>query len=411
MSERKGRLVGAGKGRRVGAAFGAAAVSAIALPALAAAAITTSRDANVVASGLSESLPPGVLVGADFETIPPFGNPAGLGDENLATFPLDGSTFTILSTGNADAADDPNDSNSTSSDNGGGNAGHGQVRDVTTLRLNLEVPADLNCLTFDFRLLSEEFPEFIGSDFNDGFVAEIDQSDFSVSGEGDVTAQRNFAIDENGRVPTVNSTGTSADNAIGTTYDGGTPILRAATQVTPGMHPVFLSVYDASDAAYDTSVFIDNLRLRNVPADQCVKGAVPTPSENRKCQGQKPTVIAADGVATGTKDNDVILGSKFADDIRGRGGNDVICGRGGKDDIKAGGGDDAVQGNNGKDEIMGRVGNDALSGGKRGDVLRGNGGDDVLRGNKGGDELRGGGGDDECHAGNGNKDSESRCES
>jgi len=394
--------------RRLGAVCAVLAFAA--LPASATAAITASRDANVVAAGAIESAGPDAVIGAEFTSIPPNGNPAGSGDSNLAAFPIDGAAYTILSTGNVDSADDPNDSASTSADNGGGPEGHGQVRDVTTLRLDLNVVAPLNCLTFDFRLLSEEFPEFVGSEFNDGFVAEVDQSDFSISQQGDVTAQRNFAVDENGRVPTVNTTGTSSDTSIGTTYDGGTPILRATTPLEPGGHPIFLSVYDASDAIYDTSVLIDNLRLRSIPATQCVKGAAPTPSEGGPCQGQKATVLAADGVATGTKGDDVIKGSKFSDSIRGRGGNDIICGRGGKDEIKGGGGNDRIQGNNGRDEITGRVGDDELIGGKRADVLRGNGGDDLLRGSKGGDELRGGGGEDECFAGKGNKDETFSCE-
>jgi Ca2+-binding RTX toxin-like protein len=378
--------------------------------AVASAAVTPSRDANVVAGGLIESAPAGSVKGAEFVTVPPEGNPAGFGETNLAAFPLDGSRYTLLSTGDATLADTVNSAPNTSTNNFGSDGGHGQVFDVVTLRLDLQVPADENCLTFDFRLLSEEYPEFVGSQYNDGFVAELDQSDFSVVGPGHVEAQRNFAIDENGRVPTVNTTGTSADNAIGTTYDGGTPILRAATPVTPGGHPLFLSVYDASDAIYDTSVLLDNLRLRNVPAVNCTKGAVPTPSEGGQCQGMTPTVIAADGVATGTKGDDVILGSKFADDIRGRGGDDVICGRGGKDTIKGGAGDDTIQGNNGKDTILGRDGNDDLRGNKRSDVLRGNDGDDVLRGQRGGDDLHGGSGTDECHGGKGS-DSKHGCES
>jgi Ca2+-binding RTX toxin-like protein len=210
-------------------------------------------------------------------------------------------------------------------------------------------------------------------------------------------------------VPTVNTTGTSADNALGTTYDGATPIMRATTPITPGVHAIYLSVYDAEDSIFDTSVFVDNLRLRNAPATQCSRGAVPTPSENGKCQGQTPTIIASDGVATGTKGPDVILGSKASDLIRGRGGADVICGRGGKDEIKGGQDDDVIQGNNGRDEISGRAGNDDLRGNKRADVLRGNAGDDLLRGKRGGDELYGGPGDDECHGGKGD-DSEFACE-
>lgn len=393
---------------RCALAIAAAWMMGAVVPGGAFAAVTPTRDAPTVAAAITEDSP-GAVPAAEFTALPPGGNPAAVGDSDLATFPLNGPSYAILSSGDAALADDPNTSTSSGSVNGGGNAGHGAVNDVVTLRLDVAVPQNANCLTFEFRLLSEEFPEYVGSTFNDGFLAELDQSTFNVAGPGNVTAPDNFAIDENGKVPTINTTGTSADNALGTTYDGATPILRATTPITPGPHAVYLSVYDAEDSIYDTSVFVDNLRLRNAPATQCSKGAVPTPSEGGKCQGEKPTVIASDGVATGTKGPDVILGSKASDLIRGRGGDDVICGRGGKDEIKGGQGDDTIQGNNGRDEISGRAGNDELRGGKRADVLRGNAGDDLLRGNRGGDELYGGPGNDECRGGKGD-DADFGCE-
>jgi Ca2+-binding RTX toxin-like protein len=388
--------------RRLRQAAGIAAAIGAALggPATAGATITPTRDATAVAAAIATDAT-GVITGAQFSPIPPNGNPAAVADSELARFPLDGPSYGILSTGDAAAAANANDSTSTSNDNDGDNAGHGQVQDVVTLRLDVTVPPGANCLTFDFRLLSEEFPEYVGSQFNDGFVGELDNSSFRVAGPGNVTAEDNFAIDENGKPPTVNTTGTSADNALGTTYDGATPILRATTQVVPGAHTLYLSAYDASDAVYDTSVFVDNLRLYNAPPTQCVKGATPTPSEGGQCQGKPATVIASDGVATGTPQADVILGSKDSDLIRGRGGDDTICGRGGKDEIKGGQGEDRIQGNNGRDEVSGRAGDDELIGGKRSDVLRGNSGADLLRGSSGDDELFGGPDEDECHGGAG----------
>lgn len=395
---------------RVGAALVASAITAGALAASASAAISPTRDASALANAITDPDTAPAITGAEFTALPPEGsNPAAVVDSDLGSFPLNGNTYTMLGTGNLALADQANTAANTSTDNGGGDAGHGQVFDVVTLRVGMQVPETANCLTVDFRLLSEEFPEYIGSPFNDGFVAELDRSTFNVAGPGTVTAPDNVATDENGKVPTINTSGTSADNALGTTYDGATPILRASTQVAPGPHSLSLSVYDASDAIYDTAVMVDNLRLRSAPAELCKKGAVPTPSEGGRCQGQTPTVIASDGVALGTSGDDVIKGSKQHDRIRGRGGDDVICGRGGKDEIKGGAGDDTIQGNNGQDEISGRAGDDDLRGNKRSDVVRGNGGDDLLRGRNGADELYGGPGEDECY-GNKGDDLKVNCE-
>lgn len=414
--------------------FGAVACAAAlmfgATPSLAA--TTPTRDADVVAGTFIQAMPQGSVTNSAFVEIPPSGNPAAISDSKLAGFPMNGPTFAILSTGDAAAAEEPDSTGARSSTNGGGGGSHGgSVNDLVTLRVDLSVPEGRNCLTFDFRFLSEEFPEYLGSDFNDGFVAELDGSDFQVASTGDVDAPRNIAQDENGKVVTVNTTGTSADNALGTTYDGATPILSGTTPITPGAHQLYLSIYDVNDAVYDSSVFVDNLRLLNAKPEKCQKGAAPTPETGIRCQGKKATVIATDGVAIGTPKRDVIRGSTDDDEIRGRGGDDLICGRAGNDEIDGNGGEDDVRGNGGKDllrgntdddvlgggadddRVLGRGGEDLLRGGSSDDRLRGNGGDDdirghqgddVLHGNAGGDRLRGNGGENRCIGGSGSDD-------
>ncbi|UUZ61291.1 PxKF domain-containing protein [Nocardioides sp. B-3] len=66
-----------------------------------------------------------------------------------------------------------------------------------------------------------------------------------------------------------------AANAAGTTYDGATPLLTAATPVTPGAHTLYLSIFDRGDAIPDSAVMVDNLRFGKVadPATGCVPGA------------------------------------------------------------------------------------------------------------------------------------------
>ncbi len=202
-------------------------------------------------------------------------NPAATADSALAGFPKSGGSYAILSSGNTEFADDPNESGGTSQSNGDG-AGtetHGDgVHDMVQLKINLNVPASANCLSVDFRFLSEEYPEFVGSAFNDGFVAELDTSDFQATDTG-ITAPHNFAFDSTNHVISVNTTGFSDTEAAGTTYDGATPPLRARTPITPGAHAVYLSVFDQSDAALDSAAFIDGLRLSTVPAGTCAAGS------------------------------------------------------------------------------------------------------------------------------------------
>jgi hypothetical protein len=218
---------------------------------------------------------PKLAPSAVFAIRPPYGRVAARASKRLAGFPLDGDWFTILSTGNAFFADDPDKSGAE-----GAFAGGPEVRgarDVTIFRVNLRVPRNRNCLSFRFKYLTEEFPEFIGEEFNDGFVAELDRTTWDTGRVGDpsIQAPDNFAADSEGNRISVNATGDAtlaAKNAKGTTYDGATRRLRASTRITPGRHRLFLSIFDQGDRQYDSAVFIDDLTVSK--KETCESGAV-----------------------------------------------------------------------------------------------------------------------------------------
>jgi hypothetical protein len=138
------------------------------------------------------------------------------------------------------------------------------------------VPAGANCLSFDFRFLTEEYPEHVGQTVNDAFIAELDRSSWTTSPDGTVAAPANFAFDPTGRQISVNASGVtsmSSEEAAGTTYDGATPLLRASTPASPGAHTLFLSVFDQGDPILDSAAFIDNLVFSQEPPGGCVSGA------------------------------------------------------------------------------------------------------------------------------------------
>jgi RTX calcium-binding nonapeptide repeat (4 copies) len=222
-------------------------------------------------------------------------NPTAIVDSSLAGLPFSGPTWGMLTSGNSTFADDPNSSGSTGQSNGGGDGGHGpSFHDVVTLRVNLAVPANVNCLSVDFRFLSDEFPEFVGDSVNDAFVAELDVSDFSADSTQNnrVVAPHNFAFDGQGNVISINTTGAtemSAAAAAGTTYDGATPRLRAFTPITPGVHALYLSIFDQGDSIYDSAVFLDNLVLFATPAGSCGTGATPLPPDTTITAGPSGT--------------------------------------------------------------------------------------------------------------------------
>ena len=245
------------------------------------AAIRPTASAAELAAAMAVN--PASVTGASFVTRPG-GLPTAVSDTPLTGFPNNGPTYTILSTGDATAAERPNtnvpDNATTGLDDQSAMNGGGHVRgdsdfDVVILKVDVSVPTGANCLSLDLRFLTEEYVEFVGQRYNDGFIAELDTSNWSIAGST-ITAPRNFAFDPLGQVISVNAAGTTsvnAENAAGTTYDGATPLLHASTPITPGAHSLYLSIFDAGDDELDSTVFLDNLAVGSVPAAQCRPGA------------------------------------------------------------------------------------------------------------------------------------------
>jgi hypothetical protein len=206
--------------------------------------------------------------------------------DSLGSFPTHGANFGVLTTGLAASVDDPNSNvpdATDASDDKSENLGGGLVRgtssyDVSVLKVDLNVPATANCLRFDFQFLSEEFAEYVNTQYNDAFIAELDSSTWSTTGTSTINAPNNFAFDTGGNVISVNTSFTSPASALlnaAGTYDGATPLLSAAHPVTPGAHSVYFSIFDQGDHILDSAAFLDNLQVGFVPDPtmQCVPGA------------------------------------------------------------------------------------------------------------------------------------------
>ena len=233
----------------------------------------TNRGAERVAGAFSAKS--SYIRRARFSAIPPFSNPSAVSNKRLAGFPLQGGLYSILSTGNALDADNKNTSGELGTSLGGPSI-RGS-RDVTIMRVDLKVPKGASCLSIRFKFLTEEYPEFVNTEFNDAFIAELDESNWNTVSKEDptVNAPGNFAHTADGKLITVNAAGDTAvakEHAKGTTYDGATRRLRASTPVKPGSHILYLSLFDQGDREFDSAVFLDKLTLdRRSP---CKSGAV-----------------------------------------------------------------------------------------------------------------------------------------
>ena len=208
--------------------------------------------------------------------------------EPLLAYPIHGADYGVMSTGDA-ATVIANASQGAflSAQFGGTTYTEGaSVRDLTRISMDLVPPGGSRCVSLDIRFLSEEFPEYVGSSFNDIFLAELRQNSagtpnnlgtpWAVDGNNVVTAPDNFAVVPVPPVPpetvgtttvlsinTTNEGWFSAEAAAGTAFDGSSILLRATKEINVGTTSVelILSLFDQSDESYDTAVMLDALKF------------------------------------------------------------------------------------------------------------------------------------------------------
>lgn len=181
--------------------------------------------------------------------------------------PVAGNGFILMSNGVAGAGIPPNGYPEPGTDMGMPNF------DLAKIVLQIEVPIGASRISFDFNFFSAEYPDFIGSAFNDEFEAILTSSLGTI----------NIAHDAMGNNVSVNSAEFFAVNdqdAGGTGFDiycpdpegtdsefpGGLPDagltrFHHVESVVPGGETVTLEfrVFDRGDSVFDSAVLIDNL--------------------------------------------------------------------------------------------------------------------------------------------------------
>ena len=207
--------------------------------------------------------------------------------------PANGTSFAWLSTGVAGAGTtkslDPyaySTQNDPIASEVGGTACPGLAGsyDCATLAFTFVAPADAHSIAFDFNFLSTEFPEWVGSSFNDSFVVSLKDA------TNPAASFSNIVYDGNGAAININNvyfnqpcgqvTGTGFDitDFFGQCDAGGTGLLTTTAPITPGdTVTLTFQVYDFSDADLDSAVMIDNFRFDATPVGTPTTGT-PTPT-------------------------------------------------------------------------------------------------------------------------------------
>ncbi len=175
------------------------------------------------------------------------------------------------------------------------------VNDLIDVRLQIRVPTNATGMAFDFNFMSSDWPDYVCSSFNDGFIAYLSSGAFNggtpanmakdangnpvtinaptlpvctagtqlacASGAGDAGAPTSTCVSG----PTsLNGTGYAEDTAgdAGSVYCGTTPstsggstnwVTSTATVLPGEVITLELIIWDSQDSSYDSSVLLDHL--------------------------------------------------------------------------------------------------------------------------------------------------------
>jgi hypothetical protein len=161
------------------------------------------------------------------------------------------------------------------------------VHDTVELDLTLKVPTNARSLSFSFMFASAEYPEFVGTQYNDKFLAILESKSFTGnisfdSKKNPITVNASFFdVCQTAQVcngSKINQCSKPVTQLDGTGYEdtapfeglpigGGTGWLTTTSPLTPGETARLRFVlFDEGDHIYDSSVIIDDFQFQLAPS-------------------------------------------------------------------------------------------------------------------------------------------------
>jgi hypothetical protein len=145
-----------------------------------------------------------------------------------------------------------------------GSSRHGgrlDERDENSLVFDLDVPDDVQGLTLEFVYASEEFPEWSGTQFADGFVFFVDNVNYATLPDGRPVSL--LRQEDNIHFMTNGDPFDAAVPAVAELeYDGLTRVLELTAPLTAGnQNQITIAVGDTGDEIYDSAVFLSSIRF------------------------------------------------------------------------------------------------------------------------------------------------------
>lgn len=271
------------------------------------------------------------LIDSSYEDTDEYGTSQSGVFTSLGTmYPTHGSNFAFLSTGIAGTdiittnENEPGDERGSWFDGGM----YGYPRDEAELTMTLQVPPYMHYIYYDIQFLSSEYPEYVGTQYNDKLTVTVDSPN---EGESEYIFDVNsgYFLLESNSIP-----GTGFDIYARSGYPGGvdwvdtTPRAYGADagasdliQIGGINHPVSpneqitvtFKIKDAGDNLFDSAAFIDNLKFTGYAKTEIVarKTAEDLNGEPLECGDTLKYRVTISN--TGDADQDDNPGDEFED--------------------------------------------------------------------------------------------------
>ena len=193
--------------------------------------------------------------------------------------PADGSTFALLSTGFAATPIITSGATNPGSERGTWFAGgqYGSPNDEATLTFKLRVPPGMHYLDYYVQFFSAEYPEYLGSQYNDKFTITVNSPSKGITkyildvntgsfqwNANDIPGTGFDIFAQNGAPSGVSWVGLTPHNpgADGGATNGGGVYPFDKHPVSPGEQiTVTFDIKDAGDNQFDSAAFIDNVHF------------------------------------------------------------------------------------------------------------------------------------------------------
>ena len=241
-----------------------------------------------------------------------------------------GDTFVLLSSGVAGAKPMTSNAENPGSERGewfqGGQYPRNNwpcVYDRATLSMDLKVPKDMNYIYYDTQFYSTEYPDYVGSYYNDEFTVTVDSPSKGMSTYVVDVNSGHFVLDANSLSGTGfdifaqdgNADGDDEVDQVDTTPRTGAADAGATALHTEGGHPVSpgeiititFEIKDEWDNQFDSTALVDNLMFAQYarPVIEASKTVEEIEDEDDQCHNYlKYTITVSNIGIISQSDND-----------------------------------------------------------------------------------------------------------